>query len=418
MGVKGVSTNDRQDIAIRVDRVGKVFPGLHRPESLKNKIVGIGARHEVTGPKQPSKNFVALQDISFEVRKGEFFGIVGRNGCGKSTLLKMLAGVYQPSEGTITITGKLTPFIELGVGFNPELTGHDNVFLNGALLGFGRKEMQAMYDDIVAFAELENFMQTKLKNYSSGMQVRLAFSIATRCQSDILLLDEVLAVGDAAFQQKCFDYFADMKKSGRTICFVSHDADAMRKYCERGVFIENGRIKKIGTITNVLDEYQKSLAASIEQQEQSVSNTSEHAEPIRRGVVLAGVSCVQEGSVRRTLEAHKPFTLRVRLECEKRISDAIVGVNILTHQGQLLHAFNTQHAGLELTLQKGSNIIEFSIDNVLTDGKYEINVAVVGQPKNALLLREAPAASFRISGVRGHKYSIIHPRVTASVRDV
>src|SRR5690606_31573026 len=145
-----------------------------------------------------------LKNISFEIKKGEFVGIVGRNGSGKSTLLKLLAGIYSPDKGSIEVNGKLVPFIELGVGFNPELTGRENVFLNGALLGFNRKEMQAMYKDIVEFAELERFMDQKLKNYSSGMQVRLAFSIAIRAQSDILLIDEVLAVGDAAFQQKCY----------------------------------------------------------------------------------------------------------------------------------------------------------------------------------------------------------------------
>src|SRR5665811_1525893 len=147
-----------------------------------------------------------LDNLSFEIKKGEFFGIVGRNGSGKSTLLKILAGIYVPDKGLVQINGSLTPFIELGVGFNPELTGRENVFLNGALLGFSHSEIDAMYDDIVDFAEIEKFMDQKLKNYSSGMQVRLAFSIAIRAKSDILVLDEVLAVGDAAFQQKCNTY--------------------------------------------------------------------------------------------------------------------------------------------------------------------------------------------------------------------
>jgi ABC-2 type transport system ATP-binding protein len=183
------------EVAIKVENVSKTFKLPHeKANSLKSAVVNFWHSDRTF------ENQKALSDISFEVKKGEFFGIVGRNGSGKSTLLKLLAGIYTPSKGEIRINGKLTPFIELGVGFNPELTGRENVFLNGALLGFSRKEMEVMYEDIVKFAELRRFMDQKLKNYSSGMQVRLAFSIAIRAQSDILVLDEVLAVGDSNFQ--------------------------------------------------------------------------------------------------------------------------------------------------------------------------------------------------------------------------
>lgn len=196
-----------------------------------------------------------LNDVSFEIKKGEFFGIVGRNGSGKSTLLKLLAGIYVPDKGLVQVNGSLTPFIELGVGFNPELTGRENVFMNGALLGFGRPEMEEMYDDIVSFAELERFMDQKLKNYSSGMQVRLAFSIAIRARSAVLLIDEVLAVGDSAFQQKCFDYFERLKKEQRTIIFVTHDMSAVKRFCDRAVLIEKGNVKQIGRPASIADQY-------------------------------------------------------------------------------------------------------------------------------------------------------------------
>jgi ABC-type polysaccharide/polyol phosphate transport system ATPase subunit len=198
---------------------------------------------------------VVLRDISFDVMQGEFFGIIGRNGGGKSTLLKMLAGIYFPTSGSLDVHGAVTPFIELGVGFNPELTGRENVYLNGALFGFDRREMSAMYDDIVAFAELEPFMDLKLKNYSSGMQVRLAFSIAIRSNSEILLVDEVLAVGDAGFQQKCFAHFYELKQTDRTVVFVSHDLDAVERYCDRTIYIEEGAIKAAGNTHEVIDEY-------------------------------------------------------------------------------------------------------------------------------------------------------------------
>lgn len=200
------------DIAIKVNGVSKAFK---LPHEKQNSVKGLFVN--MFRGKRTFERQQVLKDISFDIKKGEFFGIVGRNGSGKSTLLKLMAGIYTPDKGHIQVNGKLTPFIELGVGFNPELTGRENVFLNGALLGFNRKEMEAMYDEIVAFAELESFMDQKLKNYSSGMQVRLAFSIAIRANTDILVLDEVLAVGDEAFQRKCFAYFAKLKQEKRQL---------------------------------------------------------------------------------------------------------------------------------------------------------------------------------------------------------
>ncbi len=196
-----------------------------------------------------------LQGLDFQIKKGEFVGIVGRNGSGKSTLLKILAGIYYPEKGEITVNGTLVPFIELGVGFNPDLTGRENVYLNGALLGFSNEEMDAMYDDIWEFAELKDFQDQKLKNYSSGMQVRLAFSIAIRARGDILLLDEVLAVGDAAFQEKCSNYFASLHKKKQTVILVTHAMSDVRKYCDRAILIENGKIIQNGDPKKVAKAY-------------------------------------------------------------------------------------------------------------------------------------------------------------------
>lgn len=198
-----------------------------------------------------------LKGLDFEVKQGEFLGIVGRNGSGKSTLLKILAGIYYPEKGEITINGNLVPFIELGVGFNPELTGRENVYMNGALLGFSNAEMDEMYDDIWEFAELKDFQDQKLKNYSSGMQVRLAFSIAIRAKGNILLLDEVLAVGDAAFQQKCSDYFESLKDRHQTVILVTHSMDNVRRFCTRAILIDDGKIIKDGKPDKIADAYAK-----------------------------------------------------------------------------------------------------------------------------------------------------------------
>ena len=199
---------------------------------FKQKVVGFLLR------KKGYRDFTPLKNVSFSIEEGDFFGIVGKNGSGKSTLLKLIAGIYTPNKGHIRTKGKLVPFIELGVGFNPELSGRDNVYLNGALLGFSRKEVDEMYDDIVDFAEMHDFMEERLKNYSSGMQVRLAFSIAIKAKGDILMLDEVLAVGDEAFQKKCYAYFDKLKRENKTVILVTHDMGAVERFCNKAVLIE------------------------------------------------------------------------------------------------------------------------------------------------------------------------------------
>lgn len=236
--------------AIRVENLHKSFRlPTERAAGLKQAIF-----NWLKGIKGYTEHKV-LNGISFEVKQGEFLGIVGRNGSGKSTLLKLLAQIYYPEQGSVTVNGTLIPFIELGVGFNPELTGRENVYLNGALLGFSRKEMDAMYEEIVHFAELEQFMDAKLKNYSSGMQVRLAFSIAIRAKGDILILDEVLAVGDAEFQQKCNDYFASLH-GNQTVILVTHSMENVRRFCDRAILIEQGRIAAEGSPEVVAKAYE------------------------------------------------------------------------------------------------------------------------------------------------------------------
>lgn len=247
---KPVPNSTSAPVMISVENVYKSFRlPTERASGLKQAIL-----NWFKGIKGYTEHQV-LKGINLEVRKGEFIGIVGRNGSGKSTLLKILAQIYYPETGNVTVNGTLVPFIELGVGFNPELTGRENVYLNGALLGFSRKEMDAMYQEIVQFAELEQFMDAKLKNYSSGMQVRLAFSIAIRARGDILLLDEVLAVGDAEFQQKCNDYFASLKDD-QTVILVTHDMHSVRKFCSRAILIEDGQVKTAGSPEKVAKAYE------------------------------------------------------------------------------------------------------------------------------------------------------------------
>lgn len=231
-----IEVNTDSEIAIQVSHLSKSFK-LPTEKAFGLKQAFFNRLHGIKGFREQK----VLSDMSFEIKKGEFIGIVGRNGSGKSTLLKTLAGIYYPVKGNIVINGNLIPFIELGVGFNPDLTGRENVYLNGALLGFSHKEVEEMYNEIWDFAELKDFQDQKLKNYSSGMQVRLAFSIAIRAKGDILLLDEVLAVGDAAFQQKCNDYFKSLHGK-QTVILVTHSMQNITKFCDRAILIENGKI--------------------------------------------------------------------------------------------------------------------------------------------------------------------------------
>jgi ABC-type polysaccharide/polyol phosphate transport system ATPase subunit len=224
---------------VAVDSLSKTFSIPHQQATtLKERILHprASARH---------KRLEALRDVSFEVEQGEFFGIVGRNGSGKSTLLKCLAGIYEPTEGSVDVRGRLGTFIELGVGFNPELAARDNVLVNATMLGLSRKEAAAAYPRILEFAELEEFKDLKLKNYSSGMHVRLAFSTAIQIETDVLLVDEVLAVGDSAFQQKCYEQFQRLKDEGRTILFVTHDMNAVSRFCDRAMLLERGNVVAI-----------------------------------------------------------------------------------------------------------------------------------------------------------------------------
>jgi ABC-2 type transport system ATP-binding protein len=334
-------------VAVRIDGVSKTFKLPHEKNtSIKNALVNIGRRNKSYEVQQ------VLEDITFDIRKGEFFGIVGRNGSGKSTLLKILAGIYTPTKGSVHYQGKLTPFIELGVGFNPELTGRENVFLNGALLGFGRKEMMELYDDIVAFAELEKFMDQKLKNYSSGMQVRLAFSIAIRAQSDILVLDEVLAVGDEAFQQKCIRVFDDYKKNKKTVILVTHDMETVKKYCSQAILINEGHIIKRGSPHEVAAKYSKlNQPKTVEEPEESTNSD------IRLRIMN-----------RKDRQYYKyGEKLQVKLKWNKNKPVDTAGIALHASTGECVYATNTTLDGISL---KGTNEILYEVELKVGAGNY------------------------------------------------
>lgn len=389
---------DKDDVAISVKGLYKSFSLPHE----KNNSIKGSLLNKFKGGRKTYEKQQVLKDINFEIKKGEFFGIVGRNGSGKSTLLKLLAGIYAPDKGNITVNGKLTPFIELGVGFNPELTGRENVFLNGALLGFTRQEMLSMYNEIVEFAELERFMDQKLKNYSSGMQVRLAFSIAIRANTDILVLDEVLAVGDYNFQQKCFEYFRYLKKSKKTVVLVSHDSNALQMFCNNGVLIENGEIKKRGNIGSVLKIYAK-------QNQDDEEETLKHNKK-KQKTEEQGNGKVKLKSIIMTNQHHKTtisfapndiINLELEFAFEERVEYPVFGIIFQDSEGgQPIFATNTMDGNKKTrVIGKGEHAtIKFSVKNTFNDGRYYISGAVASSDRSTLFLRYINAGIFASVG--------------------
>lgn len=342
-----MAKNKKTEPAIEVKNITKDFilPRFQN-NSLKQVIVHGFKKNEKTQHR-------VLDSVSFTINKGDFFGIVGRNGSGKSTLLKLICGIYTPTAGEIVTHGKITPFIELGVGFNPELSGRDNVYLNGALFGFDRHDVSKMYDEIVEFAELEEFMDLKLKNYSSGMQVRLAFSIAIKSKSPILVFDEVLAVGDAGFQAKCLRQFHKFKKEGRTVVLVTHDMRTVERFCNKVIAINDGKKAYEGDYVGAVDYYNELNLTGA-----ALAKSSPQSEP-NMVTSIKSVDVVDTKSRPiRVVPAKTDFTIKVAVESAIKIAKAFLVIKVFESDHQML-IFETSNKAV--TISKGKNIFLVSV---------------------------------------------------------
>jgi ABC-2 type transport system ATP-binding protein len=402
---------DTQEFAIKAENISKIFVLPHeKNSSIKTAVVNFYRR------KKGYEMQEALKNVSFEIKKGEFFGIVGRNGSGKSTLLKLLAGIYTPTKGNVQVNGSLTPFIELGVGFNPELTGRENVFLNGALLGFNRKEMRAMYEDIVEFAELEKFMDQKLKNYSSGMQVRLAFSIAIRAKGDILLLDEVLAVGDSAFQRKCFNYFATLKRSHKTVILVTHDMDLAQRFCARAMLIEAGKVLNIAKTPEITKGY-------IElNQEGYRADDAYNLRPHKKSqYAKAFIKTLLLNQDEKHVEAYNPtdlIVIRLEVNTNEELRDVVVGITLENSNGETIFSATTEPPNEQLPeiLKKGQKLFfDFKIQNIFGEDIYTVDSAMVSKDRAETYYKEEGAAEFKVQN-RGSRGWLIQPKYELNIK--
>lgn len=340
----------------------------------------------------------AVKDITLEIAQGEFFGIVGRNGSGKSTLLKCIAGIYGVDSGRISIAGRLSPFIELGVGFNMDLTARDNVVINAIMLGISRRQARARFDEVIAFAELEEFVDLKLKNYSSGMLVRLAFATAIQVDAEILLIDEVLAVGDAAFQQKCFEEFFRLKREGKTIVFVSHDMYSVERFCHRAMLMERGNMVQIGEPRIIGRAYHKlnfgqlphALPADSAEGDGGEAGAVEQAGP--RTVIADAWFAGADGERVTSSSQEDSLSMCFEVRFGEDLHDPVFAATLRTELGHtIVVARSDQHGGSSGAFKAGETVIaRFAIPNWLTPSRYLLtpSIAREGTGENALALVE------------------------------
>ena len=319
----------------------------------------------------------AVRHVSFEVAPGEFFGIVGRNGSGKSTLLKCLAGIYEIDTGSLALEGRLSPFIELGVGFNPDLTARDNVIINAIMLGLSRRQARARFDDIIAFAELEEFVDLKLKNYSSGMYVRLAFATAVQVDADVLLIDEVLAVGDASFQQKCFDEFTRLRDEGRTILFVTHDMASVERFCNRAMLLEQGEVVSLGDPSDIARQYNQMNFSRV-RAEREADSAPEPSHGAGDAEVLNAWFEASDGEIMLTTEQGEPCTVRMDVRFAAEVEDPIFSITLQNESGNVAFATNTSTQRIETgRFAAGTTAtIRMRFDNRLGPGRYRLFATV------------------------------------------
>jgi len=382
-------------LAIQVAGLEKSFRiPTHRVDSFKERLVRPFAAREY-------RELQALKGISFEVRKGEFFGIVGRNGSGKSTLLKLLASIYRPDAGRIRMAGRLAPFIELGVGFNMELTARENVVLNGVMMGLTPGETRRRLDAVIDFAELEEFAELKLKNYSSGMLVRLAFSVMMEADADVLLIDEVLAVGDAAFQQKCADAFHAMKARGKTIVLVTHEMATVEEYCHRAMLIDGGHIRQLGDPAETGRSYLKlNFERGVETSDPAAGTGAEGARLVDCWLENAA------GERTTTIEHGEEIHLRAEIEVEREAAGLGVGFVIANADGLGLFEFGTHVEaadGSDVVPAGTRTLVKAKLENPLAPGRHFVHCGAQSNRGGGVHVYVHNALDFVVFGTVGTK---------------
>lgn len=354
------------DTILSVDHLVKSFRIHHQKStSLKQLIAGKG--------RNKFDDFIAVNDVSFDVREGEVFGIIGQNGSGKSTLLKCMAGILRPNSGRVHVSRRMGALLELGAGFHPELSGRENVFLNAAILGMGRKEITARFDEIVDFSGLHTFIDQPTKTYSSGMYVRLAFAVAINVDPQLLIVDEILAVGDVSFQRRCLEKFVEFRNEGRTIVLVTHDMGSVKSLCDRAIWLEHGRAIDEGDPGDLVEAYtERVLGAEAPAADGSVRRGSGEIRIVQVEMFVNGATT----AVRRC-RTSDDVVIRLHYEAEKTIPQPVVGIEIEILGGATVTAPNTRDVGLVPATMSGTGAIEIALANIsLVPGTYDIHTSI------------------------------------------
>lgn len=354
--------------AVDVVDVSKRFRLYHeKKQSLKERVLRAG--------HNPYDDFWALQDISFDVHEGETVGILGRNGSGKSTLLKCISGILQPTQGKVMVRGQLAALLELGAGFQPELSGRDNIYLNASLLGLSTKEVDRRFDDIVGFAELEQFIDNQVKYYSSGMYVRLGFAVAVNVDPDVLVVDEVLAVGDENFQRKCLARIKEFQDDGRTILFVTHSAEMVRQICDRAVVLDHGNVLTVAPAAEAIHSYHELL---VNLEATGPTPAADGSTPGIRRIRLGSATLDHPGTGSRPyLLPGESLTIQLPFEVLEPTSDVVFGVSIRDQQGNVIYSGDTADQIQAFDVPVGAGCIDFTFDSVpLLEGAFDVGVTV------------------------------------------
>jgi lipopolysaccharide transport system ATP-binding protein len=360
------------DIAIEVVDLSKKFR-LHseRRDSLKERFV--------RGQAKKSDDFWALRDVSFEVARGTTFGLIGHNGSGKSTLLKMLAGIYRPTSGSITAYGRVSALLELGAGFHGELTGRENVYLNGAILGMSRKQIDAAMERIIDFAGIGEFIDSPVKIYSSGMYVRLGFSIAVTAEPEVLVVDEIIAVGDEEFQRKCFDYLYELRRQGTTIVIVSHSLSLVADLCDQGVWLDRGEMRAHGDIRDVVDSYLHEVNAKEAAADVNVASDGDRTHRGSGEIRATRLEYIDHhGEIVPLLKAGEPCSIRMHYDSSADLDDIVFGLGFFHESGVNVAGPNSGYGDQAFHVSAGTGFIDFSVEDLqLQPGAYLLSSAIV-----------------------------------------
>ncbi len=395
---------------IQFDDVSKKFV-LHHERSRSFQELALNLfRRDGSVYRRANEEFWALRNVSFTVAQGETVGLIGPNGAGKSTALKLMTRIIEPTAGKVEVNGRVGALLELGAGFHADLTGRENIFLNGSILGLSRTRIQQKLDEIIAFAELERFIDVPVKHYSSGMYVRLGFSVAVHTEPEVLLIDEVLAVGDQNFQHKCLERILAMREQGITICFVSHGLESVRRLCSHAIWLDDGTVQAAGSVDDTISAYLRHAAAEEEETRKGTTTSEDKRRWGTRDVEITGVSFLDgAGKERHVFQVGEPWAVRLCYRASRRIENPVFGLAVFRNDGLHVCGPNTQFAGLDIPVVEGEGDILYRVDNLpLMDGTYFVSVAAHNRASTVTYDFHDRLYTFRVRQVeKGERYGLV-----------